>query len=126
MSAPLVEVRDEAGLRWIRLQRPEKVNALNAAMMHRIAEALSGVPEGTTMVVLSGEGPKGFCAGADISEFSQGVEQLAGQEHALVAMIDAMSRARVPVCVLAHGRTFGAGGILLTLADAAIAADDLS
>jgi len=122
-----IEVRDEDGVRWIRLRRPEKANALDAAMMQAVAGAVDGAHAGATeLVALCGEGDRGFCAGADIAEFAQGVERLRAQEHALVSMIDALSRTPIPVCALVHGRALGAGGILLTLADLAIAADDLS
>ena len=122
-----IEVRDEDGVRWIRLRRPEKANALDAAMMQAVAGAVDGAHAGATeLVALCGEGDRGFCAGADIAEFAQGVERLRAQEHALVSMIDALSRTPIPVCALVHGRALGAGGVLLTLADLAIAADDLS
>ncbi len=127
MTAGAIEVRDAQQLRRIRLRRPDKVNALNAAMMQAIADAVRGAdPAAVDLIVIDGEGGKGFCAGADIAEFSQGVDRLARQEEALLAMIEALAGASVPVCVCAHGRSFGAGGILLALADLALVADDLS
>lgn len=122
-----VRVEDRDRVRHITLNRPEKINALDAAMMLAIAIALSGVDvQRHDAIVLSGEGERGFCAGADIAEFSQGVDSLARQEHALVAMIEAFALCQVPIAVMAHGRALGAGGTLLTLADLAIVADDLS
>lgn len=124
---PPVSVRDEAKTRFIRLERPAKANALDAAMMRAIAEAVAGAARaGIELIVLSGSGDRGFCAGADIAEFSQGVERLEGQEHALLAMIDSLTSTPVPICVLARGKALGAGGILLTLADLVVASDDLS
>ncbi len=122
-----VAVTDRGRVRHIRLQRPDKINALNAAMMAGIANGVSGADgEATDLIVLSGEGTRGFCAGADIAEFAQGAAALERQEHALVAMIEAFATTPLPVAVLAHGRTLGAGGTLMTLADLVIAADDLS
>ena len=127
MSAPLVVVEDRDRVRHVRLNRPDKINALNAVMMNGIAEAVSRAdPARTDLVVLSGEGPRGFCAGADIAEFAQGAAALETQEHALVAMIEAFARTPLPVAVMAHGRALGAGGTLMTLADLVIASDDLS
>ena len=127
MSAPLVVVEDRDRLRHVHLNRPDKINALNAAMMRAIADAVAHADPGRTdLVVLSGEGPRGFCAGADIAEFAQGAAALETQEHALVDMIEAFAGTPLPVAVLAHGRALGAGGTLMTLADLVIASDDLS
>ncbi|HPU52472.1 MAG TPA: enoyl-CoA hydratase/isomerase family protein [Burkholderiaceae bacterium] len=127
MSAALVAVSDHDRVRSIRLQRADKINALNAAMMVEIAQAVATADDASLdAIVLTGEGPRGFCAGADIGEFAQGEAMLVRQEHALVAMIDAFALTPLPVLLLAHGRTLGAGGTLMTLADVVIAADDLA
>ena len=127
MSAPLVVIAERDRVRFIRLQRPDKINALNAAMMIDIAQAVATADDSALdAIVLAGEGPRGFCAGADVGEFAQGEAMLARQEHALVAMIDAFALTPLPVLLLAYGRTLGAGATLMTLADVVIAADDLS
>jgi len=108
------------------LARPEKANALDAAMMAAIGSAAAGAAAaGSRLLVLQGDSPKGFCAGADIAEFARGEEALRAQEHALVGMIAALAGTPVPVVALAHGRTLGAGGILTSMADVVIAAGDL-
>jgi enoyl-CoA hydratase len=76
-------------------------------------------------IVLTGEEPR-VLRERRRSEFAQGEAPLARQEHALVAMIDAFALTPLPVLLLAYGRTLGAGGTLMTLADVVIAADDLS
>jgi len=127
VSAPLVVVEDRDRVRTIRLRRPDKINALNAAMMLDIAQGVASADDtALDAIVLMGEGPRGFCAGADVGEFAEGEAPLARQEHALVAMIDAFALTPLPVLLLAYGRTLGAGGTLMTLADVVIAADDLS
>jgi enoyl-CoA hydratase/carnithine racemase len=96
-------------------------------MMHRHRAGVATADDtALDAIVLMGEGPRGFCAGADVGEFAQGEAMLARQEHALVAMIDAFALTPLPVLLLAYGRTLGAGGTLMTLADVVIAADDLS
>ena len=42
MSAHFIVVEDRGRVRHVRLNRPDKINALNAAMMHGIAQAVSG------------------------------------------------------------------------------------
>ena len=46
MSAPLVVVEDRDRVRTIRLRRPDKINALNAAMMLDIAQGVASADDG--------------------------------------------------------------------------------
>ena len=67
-----VLVSIDAGVADVRLNRPDKLNALDAAMFAAVAEAgeaLKGDPS-VRAVVLSGEG-RAFCAGLDFSAFQQ-------------------------------------------------------
>lgn len=60
----------EAGVADVRLNRPDKLNALDGAMFQSIVETgerLKGDPA-VRVVVLSGEG-RGFCAGLDFGSF---------------------------------------------------------
>lgn len=66
----LVDISIEDGVADVRLNRPDKYNALSPEMFEAIIEAgesLAGNP-GVRAVVLSGNGP-GFCAGLDFSSF---------------------------------------------------------
>ncbi|MFS8523696.1 MAG: enoyl-CoA hydratase/isomerase family protein, partial [Limnochordales bacterium] len=57
-------------VRRIRLHRPEKLNALNQALLRELCAALqeAAADERVRAVVLTGSGAA-FCAGADIQEF---------------------------------------------------------
>jgi enoyl-CoA hydratase/carnithine racemase len=77
--ADRVAVRVEGGVAEVRLDRPDKLNALDTAMFQGIVEAgeaLKGQP-GVRAVVLTGSG-RGFCAGLDFSVF----QGMAGQAPA--------------------------------------------
>lgn len=127
MADERVRTSDAQGVRRVVLARPDKANALDAAMMTALAAAARGAAAaGCRLIVLQGDSPKGFCAGADIAEFARGEAELRAQEHALLDMIDALAATPLPLLALAHGRTLGAGGILTSLADVVLAADDLS
>jgi enoyl-CoA hydratase/carnithine racemase len=65
-----VTITVEAGVADVRLNRPDKLNALDPAMFAAIAEAGETVKAdpGVRAVVLSGEG-RAFCAGLDFSSF---------------------------------------------------------
>jgi enoyl-CoA hydratase/carnithine racemase len=65
-----VTISIEAGVADVRLNRPEKLNALDVAMFRGLVdagEALKADPS-VRAVVLSGEG-RGFCAGLDLTSF---------------------------------------------------------
>ena len=68
--AQRVRVTIDGGVADVRLDRPDKLNALDPAMFEAIVEAGEGLKDDTSVraVVLSGEG-RGFCAGLDFSSF---------------------------------------------------------
>ena len=65
-----IEVSDEAGIRIIRMNRPEKKNALTQPMYAAMTRALADAQDDDAIrcLVIAG-GPAAFCAGADIAEF---------------------------------------------------------
>jgi enoyl-CoA hydratase/carnithine racemase len=72
----LSERRGEHGeVLLLTLNRPERHNALNAALNHALGEAVAAAaPAGARVIVLTGAGGRAFCAGGDMLEMS-GVEQ---------------------------------------------------
>ena len=117
----------------VRLSRPDKHNALDAAMFEGIiaaVEQLASTP-GVRAVVLHGEGPS-FCSGLDIASFMSGpistLDLLTRDEGrpANLAQRVAYDWTQLPVPVIAaiHGVCFG-GGLQIALgADIRIAAPD--
>jgi enoyl-CoA hydratase/carnithine racemase len=132
-----VSVRD--GVADVRLNRPEKLNALDQAMFDALVDAgetLAADPE-VRAVVLSGEG-RGFCAGLDFASFQdmasagngKGVPSRLGARregritnHAQQAVY-AWTELPVPVIAAVHGVALG-GGLQIALgADLRIVAPD--
>ena len=72
MSEHLVLVADDAGIRRITVNRPDKLNALNAATLDALQTAFdaAAADAAVRVVVLTGAGPKAFVAGADIAEMA--------------------------------------------------------
>src|SRR5688500_20407043 len=70
-SSP-VSVADHGAIRVITVNRPDKLNALNAATLDALDAAFDAAAEEATVrvVVLTGAGPKAFVAGADIAEMN--------------------------------------------------------
>jgi enoyl-CoA hydratase len=69
-STLLVEPRD--GILLVTINRPDKLNALNDAVITELGElaALLAQDESIRAAILTGAGPKAFVAGADISELA--------------------------------------------------------
>jgi len=129
-----LEIRDYVA--FVRLNRPEKYNALSLDMFEAIIEAGEAVKADTSIrsVVLSGEG-RGFCAGLDFESFMKmgSTEQSATDllrrtedNPANYAQQTGYIWKQVPVPVIAalHGVSYG-GGLQIALgADIRLASAD--
>lgn len=109
------------GVRLLRLNRPEKRNALATSLLAEIAGALreGDADSGVRVFVITG-GDKIFAAGADINEMApkEAPEGLADPRPALWAAIRAT---RKPVIAAVEGWCLGAGNELLMCCDIAVA-----
>src|SRR5690606_18821872 len=72
MTNNLLLIDTADGVRTIRINRPDKLNALNAATIDALDAAFAGAAtdDAVRVVVLTGAGPKAFVAGADIAEMN--------------------------------------------------------
>lgn len=68
-----VATSDRQAVRMITVNRPDKLNALDAATLQGLQAAFDAAAEddGVRCVVLTGAGPKAFVAGADIAQMSK-------------------------------------------------------
>ena len=68
-----VKVETEGGVGWIRLNRPEKMNAIGALTRQQLGEAIKQAERDDVVrvVVLTGTG-RAFSSGADVTEMVQG------------------------------------------------------
>ena len=117
------------GVGYLRLNQPEKHNAISYAMWVAIAEVMQSFREddGVRVVVMSGEGGRAFSAGADISEFSEKrstEEQIEVYEAAGRAAYEAITHFPKPVIARIEGFCVGGGLAVALCADLRIATDD--
>jgi enoyl-CoA hydratase len=103
-------VSTEGGVTTVTVNRPEKLNALNAETIGELTHAFTSLPEGTGVVILTGAGGKAFVAGADIAEL---VEMTAASAKVVSAkgqaLFDAIEGCGVPVIGAVNGFALGAG-----------------
>ncbi len=66
----LVQFQKENEIAWVKLNRPEVMNALSFDTLLKMGEILGQIAEDKQIrvVVFTGEGDKAFCAGADLKE----------------------------------------------------------
>jgi enoyl-CoA hydratase/carnithine racemase len=118
-----VDVRD--GVAWLRLNRPEALNALNRELTAAIEGALDEIAarDDVTVLVVSGRG-RAFCAGNDIAEMGTitpaDAEALAARQAALM---DRFSRLPQVTLAAIDGFALGGGLMLAVAQDLRIASD---
>ena len=121
----MVELRIKDGIAGIFLNRPEKSNALNSAVLEELLSKLQEAEgaAGLRVVVLAGNG-KAFCGGADVNEMA---ELKAGSAKKFITRIhkccEAIRALPVPVVARLHGAVIGAGLELAAACDLRIAAE---
>ncbi len=112
----LYEIDD--GIAVITINRPDKLNALNARVIHELSQAFHQAHSDDTVkgVVLTGAGQKSFVAGADIQQFPD-LDALEGHRFALrdQALCNHIEEMPKPVVAAVNGYALG-GGCELALA----------
>ncbi|WP_200938792.1 enoyl-CoA hydratase/isomerase family protein [Modestobacter sp. Leaf380] len=110
------------------LSRPERLNALNSAVLQELREVVEGAAStaGIGCIVLRGAGDRAFCAGADLEEI-RGLDVTAAQAFIRHGQRTMTAVAHSPVPVVAHvdGYALG-GGFELVLASHLVVASDRS
>lgn len=121
MSAP-VGLHHDGPRATITLARPERGNALGAAMVEAIDVALDGaLAAGARLVLFRGEG-RNFCTGLDLSDLAEiGDGDLALRILRIELLLQRIHALPVTTAVVAGGRVFGAGADLFAVCDHRVA-----
>lgn len=116
----------ENGILTLRLDRPDKRNALSAALVEGLHAGLdrADLDADVRVVVLRGAG-KDFCAGADLDELLASADRSPADNEAsalrLGTLFGRMRRLPKPVVAVVQGRALAGGAGLVTACDLALA-----
>jgi enoyl-CoA hydratase/carnithine racemase len=119
MTAEIV-VTEEDGIRIVRMNRPDKKNALTQPMYEEMTRALreAETSDAIRCIVLAG-GPGAFCAGSDISDFQKRAE--GGLKPITVDFLHALVRNPKPLLAAVDGLAIGIGTTMLLHCDYVVA-----
>ncbi len=99
----------------VTLSRPEVANALNSQMALELNNIFSTIPENIRAIILTGDGEKAFCAGADLKERSKmNIPAWQVQHQQFRQALQAIMTCQVPVIAAVNGAAYG-GGLELAL-----------
>ncbi|HSV17074.1 MAG TPA: enoyl-CoA hydratase [Casimicrobiaceae bacterium] len=118
----LVETRGRVG--FVRLNRPQRLNALSDALADELGVALHGfdADPGISAIVITGN-DKAFAAGADIGAMAEwDYAKVYGDDY-ITRNWDAIRRIRKPVIAAVAGYALGGGCELAMACDIIVAAD---
>ena len=127
---PMVLIRRTKAVLHLILNRPEAINSLTLEMLQIIAAEIdrAGSDNAVKLVIFSGSGAKGFCAGGDIKIMAQAVME--NDIDPAISFLKfennldlAIYRFHKPVVVFAHGITMG-GGLGLSAGADIVAANE--
>jgi len=117
--------RPRDGVAVVRLNRPERLNAINEAMQTELGQTLTDLAADRAVhaIVLTGVG-RGFCAGIDMRDFGPSVpvatapalDRMRFQEK-MAALAEAIRALPQPVIAAVNGPCVGAGFALVLASD---------
>ena len=128
MDEQTLMVETRGAVRLLTLNRPRKLNALNAELVHALSAALREVQDDTAIaaVVLAGSG-RAFCAGMDTSVprvlTRDSRRDLVRHADMNVDLFKLFARIDKPIIAAAHGYALGAGCGLAFGSDLVVAAE---
>jgi enoyl-CoA hydratase/carnithine racemase len=120
-----VIVTDDGSVRTIRMNRPEKKNALTSGMYDAMAEAIETASGASPIrcIVICGA-PGAFSAGNDLGDFMKAATGGEGLGNAVLRFLYALARAERPLVAAVQGVAVGIGTTMMLHCDYAVAASD--
>lgn len=123
----LLDIDIERGVAVLTINRADKLNALNHAILEELDAALDEVADTNSVraLVITGAGGKAFVAGADIGEISALTDQESGRDFARLgqAVFTKIEQMTIPVIMAINGYALGGGCELALCGDIRLASE---
>ena len=125
MSTPGIIVADEGPVRTVRMNRPEKKNALTAPMYDAMAEAFetANTNQDIRCILIMGA-PGAFSAGNDLQDFLRAAQGGQGLGNSVLRFLYALARCEKPLVAAVQGVAVGVGTTMLLHCDHVVAGED--
>lgn len=126
--SPTVLIELKGSVQWIAINRPERRNALNEAVVAGIADGIRAAMANPDVraIVLTGVGDKAFCAGGDLQAEADGTPfriDHANPRHFIVELFKLVENCSLPIVARVNGHALAGGLGLLCMCDLAVASD---
>jgi len=117
-----VTVSDDGPVRVVRMNRPNKKNALTFAMYDAMATGIEGAQQDPALrcILLAGS-PTDFCAGNDIENFVQTANDDGVLRTPVIRFLHALARGEKPLVAAVQGNAVGIGTTMLLHCDHVVA-----
>lgn len=119
----LILVSDDGPVRVIRMNRPDKKNALTAPMYDAMAGAIESADDRIRCLLIAGA-PGAFCAGNDLQDFLNVAAHGGGLGEPVIRFLHALARCKKPVVAAVQDVAVGIGTTMLLHCDYVVAATD--
>ena len=117
-----IKVERKGEVTWIRLDRPDRMNAYDAKMAQTLIEAIEGAVD-SGVIVITGTG-RAFCAGGYLANLSDpDPAELRRMFYGSLRLYEAIRTSPRPVIAAVNGAAAGGGNELVICCDLAIAAE---